>query len=132
MTRKYEQNGFTFIIEHVADEMTPETPEDQQTNYDGCSDEEKAQYLAEDTERYEAWKRDEWYYMGIVCTIRKNTTTHWADGGLEVGRASVWGIESDSDDSFIRATEEEMVDRALAEVELLKVALASLRKEETK
>jgi hypothetical protein len=53
----------------------------------------------------------------------KNTASNWADGGFEVGRASVWGIESDSDSSYIRETEEQEISEAFAEVKRLKQAL---------
>lgn len=49
----------------------------------GCNDEQFAKLLA----AREAWKRDEWSYVGVVLSVYKN--------GIELDdcAASLWGIE---------------------------------------
>lgn len=50
-TRKFEQDGFTVIIKHVADDRQCETPEEQQANYAGESAKDKAKYFKQDKAR---------------------------------------------------------------------------------
>lgn len=127
MKRKFQQDGFTVIVERVSDtDRRAETPEEQQANYDGCTAEEKAEYFKQDAARYQAWLNDEWSYMGVTVSIRKQTASNWADGGLEVGRASVWGIESDSEEQDFQELENEGIEEAFAEVQRLRDALCAV------
>lgn len=122
--RTFEQDGFTVIVEHLSDDdMQCETPEEALAHYNGCPQSEKAKYFKQDKRRYNAWLRDKWQYIGIEVSIRKQTPSNWADGGLEVGRSSVWGVESDSGD-HIAELEKEEIANAFAEVKLLMAALA--------
>ena len=119
--RKFEQDGFLVIVTHEIDE-DPDTSYLTQ-EYEDCTPEERADYKAQDAARLKSLERGDWYYMGVCVSIRKQTDTHWADGGLEVGRASVWGIESDSDASFIAEMARDMIAGAFREVENLRRAL---------
>ena len=124
-TRKFEQDGFTVIVDHVYDPtMECDTPEVASQNYDS-DDADKAKYFAQDKARYDSWCNDDWRYIGISVTIRKQTASKWADGGLEVGRASIWGIESDSDAAYLATIEAETVSEAFGEVAALKLVLCT-------
>ena len=123
-SRKFEKDGFTVIVNRIIDiDMECETPEQQQANYAGCSKKEKREYFKQDKAHYDAFCNGEWYYQGVAVEIRKQTVSNWADGGLEVGRASVWGVESDSDASYFATLEDEEISEAFTEVARLKTAL---------
>jgi hypothetical protein len=122
-SRKFEQDGYTVIVEHISDDMQCKTPDELQANYEGSPLEEKLEYLERDRKRFDAWLEGEWQYIGIAVTIRKQTETNWADDGLEVGRSSVWGIESDSGHALIAEMEKEQIEEAFQELERLKKAL---------
>lgn len=66
----------------------------------GCGDPEG---LAQDVKRLEDYGRGEWRSVGVVVTVSR--------AGVELARASVWGIESDSGD----ATFDEMIDDCVSE-----------------
>lgn len=121
MTKKYEKDGFTIVINRVVDE-TPDLSYLQQS-YDGLGDEtEAAKYRTQDYDRLMALDRGEWYMMGITCSVRKQTSSNWADGGMEVGRASVWGIESDNSEEYLLSVEKDM------EHELIRRVQARIRR----
>ena len=123
-TRKFEQDGFTVIVERIADDNPDADWLTDPARYSDVTDAtERAKYEAQDAERLAALERGDWSFVGVAVTIRKQTATKWADGGLEVGRASCWGIESDSDESFFADIERDMITDAFAEVGALKEAL---------
>lgn len=121
LSRKFEQDGFLVIVKYELDD-DPDTSYLTQ-EYEDSPPEERAEYKARDVARLKGLKRGDWYYMGVCVTIRKQTKAKWADGGLEVGRASVWGIESDSEASFIAEVERDMIAKAMSEVNNLREAL---------
>jgi len=49
--------------------------------------------------------RGDWYFMGLVASVQVN--------GHEIGRAALWGIESDSDSSYLRTITRELIHDAL-------------------
>lgn len=67
-----------------------------------------------DFERLRAWCNDDWHWCGIVVTAYRN--------GIELGSASLWGIESDSSD-YLEETARELCEEAM---EQAREALASL------
>ncbi len=74
------------------------------SRYDGCSPEEVAKYVAQDAERLEDYGRS-WSMIGIdaraivyIRGVRQEITS----GGL-------WGIESDSDESYLREVEDDAI-----------------------
>lgn len=67
-----------------------------------------------DFDRLRRYCAGDWCYTGVVVTCSRN--------GLELGRASLWGIESDSD-SYLDECAAELAEEALDEA---KEALASL------
>lgn len=119
-----EQDGFTIIVDHVVDHDADLSYLLQ--DYDDVSEHERAQYKKQDTERMAAYHRGDWSMIGIAVTIRKQTaTSNWADGGLEVGRASLWSIESDSDPEYFDEVARDLTVEAFAEVAKLKAALSA-------
>jgi hypothetical protein len=123
-SRTFEKDGFRYIVSHILEDDNPKSHGlGDASNYAGLSVAEQKQYLAQDAERIAAYNRGDWHYIGVAVDIRKNTTSNWADGGAIVGRASIWGIESDSEPSYITQTEEETIAEAEAEIARLRAAL---------
>lgn len=122
MTKKYEKDGFTIVINRVIDQ-DPDTSYLEQDYSDIGDAAEAAKYRTQDKLRLASYYQGDWYFMGITASVRKQTSSNWADGGLEVGRASIWGVESDSSEEYLESVEKDMEQEALLEVERLKVAL---------
>jgi hypothetical protein len=58
----------------------------------------------------DAWRKDEWFYCGIVLSISKGGVT------LDDHAASLWGIEAnypDADNSYLSEGADELVPDAL-------------------
>ena len=124
-TRKFEQDGFTVVVERVVDYDGDASWLEDSNRYEGCTAGETAKYLEQDAERLAGLRRGDWYFVGVAVKILKQTSSNWANGGLEVGRASVWGIESDSDDASFDETERDIIAEAFAEVDELRKALTA-------
>lgn len=123
-SRTFEKDGFRYTVSHILEDDNPKSHGLGDTsNYAGLSEAEQRKYNAQDAKRIAAYNRGEWHYLGIAVDIRKNTSSNWADGGPIVGRASVWGIESDSDAPYFAEVEEDMIAEAETEVARLRVAL---------
>jgi len=63
----------------------------------------------DDYERLRAWCNDEWSYVGVIVTVSHAVT------GIELGSASLWGIESDAGDyleEIVRDLEPEAIEDA--------------------
>ena len=120
-TRTFEKNGFTYTVKRVVDPHADVSYLEQ--DYSDCPSEEAEKYKAQDAERLEDYNEGRWEVLVIVVEIRKNTKTNWANGGFVVGRASLGGIESDSDESFFKEEEEGLIEEAEEEVKRLKEAL---------
>jgi hypothetical protein len=120
--RIYQDGPFTVTVSHQPDADLKCSTEWAANNYD-TNDPDLAKYFKHDKARYEAWLRDEWTYVGVCVDIRLNTASNWADGGPVVGRASVWGIESDSDQAYLKQTEDEITADAWLVVRRLRYAL---------
>lgn len=74
-------------------------------NYKGEPEEEIKKYCRQDFERMEAYNRGDWWMLGICATV---TVSHdsWA-AGKEIGRSSVWGVESDGGDWINKTAQEQ-------------------------
>lgn len=68
----------------------------------GC---DRVKYALEESARMEELERGNWYYLGVSATVTFD--------GAEIGRASLWGIESDSGDSYIQEEARNMAHEAL-------------------
>lgn len=65
-------------------------------------------YAAQDAERYDAYSRKRWYMMGCVVDLEI--------GGKYSSSTSLWGIESDSDVSYLEQVERENVQDVLQHI----------------
>jgi hypothetical protein len=72
--------------------------------------ENAARAVARDFEVLKAWCDDEWWYCGIVVTVTLD--------GVELGEASVWGIEAnypDSKNEYLSEVANDLLHEAIAE-----------------
>jgi hypothetical protein len=68
---------------------------------------EKIAYALADHRRMERYEAGDWCFTGILATVTVD--------GVEIGRASLWGIESDSEYSYIIEVAREMLAEAIGE-----------------
>lgn len=77
---------------------------------DGETDGQYAARAAEhDFKVLRAWCNDEWHWSGVVVTVSR--------AGVELGAASVWGVERNypgSDNSYLTETANELLSEAIA------------------
>jgi hypothetical protein len=123
MKRTFTQDGFSVTVEHIFDESPDLSYLTQDYKDPSISAREAARMRAADKVRLDQYNRGLWHMVGVAVKIRRQTASNWADGGLEVGRASVWGIESDSGADYFAEVERDMVSEAFAEVAKLRAAL---------
>lgn len=116
--RSFEQGGFTIQVQRILDE----DPNLSYLTQDYGDDKDAAKYKAQDAMRLRDYNKGEWYMLGISVEISKRTATNWAKPPV-VGRASVWGFESDSDESFLKVEEDNIISEAFKDVQHLKEAL---------
>lgn len=93
----------TFKREEAEDSDSAADLENTAGNYEGLPAEEIAKCVAQDLARLAAYRRGEWHYIGIraVATIwiqRDNYRTNY-----EITSPGVWGIESDSEPSYLES-----------------------------
>lgn len=70
----------------------------------------------QDYERMEGLNRGDWYFVGVVAKVFKK--------GIELGNASLWGIESDAGDYFNEVAKE-VADEAMIEAKKNLAALCA-------
>lgn len=64
-------------------------------------------YRAEDQKRLDDWKNDQWYFIGIKVRVLIH---NWSTGNSQsFESAGLWGIESDSEDEYLRQVAEEQL-----------------------
>jgi hypothetical protein len=86
----------------------------------GCGDPE---YIEDDYKRYEAYNNQQWYMVGVVCEISVKTKSKWAVNPV-VGKASIWGVESDSGNYF-KELAKELISEAKADLKHLQEAICT-------
>ena len=142
-TKTIRRGKYTYHIKHVLDENPdlsflgvysnspgPEPFIDRQERGEqgrgtyryfqhGCGDPD---YIEQDYARMEAYNRGEWYMMGVTVEISVKTKTNWATDPI-VARASLWGIESDSEASYFEQVEKELMHDARIDLKATKEAL---------
>jgi hypothetical protein len=91
--------------------------------YAGIDADERAKYESQDAERIDAYERGDWDLVGVCCDVRIVTDTRWAVPTI-VGRASIWGVESDSDRSYFEELRRMMIADALHDARATYEALA--------
>lgn len=72
---------------------------------------EELRYAREDLQRLANHYLDEWHYLGVTVEIFLPHTSGKGIGA-RLAQASMWGIESDSDDSSFRSLENEQIAEA--------------------
>lgn len=92
------------------------------SRYEGCTPEEIADDTKQDKDRLEDYDRGDWYMVGVCCDVSVKTKTNWAVDPV-VARSSVWGVESDSDQSYFLELAEEQIHEAKADLANLRRAL---------
>lgn len=111
-------DGFDVTARIVRDNCG-DSPDQRQDGFWPSRDEKDAGYcppelfdksLAVATRAMDTWKRDEWFYCGVVLSVSKN--------GVELDdyAASLWGIECnypDSDNAYLMEVANELLPEAL-------------------
>lgn len=120
--RTFTQGGLIIEVYRLYDADATFNEHNEPDRYDGVEPIERAKYEAQDETRYNAWQADEWYYLGVCVDVRIKTATNWIELPL-VGRASIWGVESDSGEEYFTQLETETIDEALEDVKRLRAAL---------
>ena len=123
--RTIAKGGLVYTVGLVHDE-TPDLAYLKQ-RYQSDTPEDRKKYRKQDRERLAGYEAGRWFMVGVVCEVSIKTATNWAVPHV-VARASVWGIESDSSDSFITETEEEQIAEADADLKATADALAEAMK----
>lgn len=123
MKRTEKRGAFDIVIERREDEA-PDLSYLEQDYSDVEDLTEREKYLQQDRERLEALHSGDWSMMYVLVTVRINNTNNWLVPH-EVGRASLSGIESDSEESYFVQVENELIDEALQDAELTYKALAA-------
>jgi hypothetical protein len=103
-------NGRTVVVEHVYD---PEP------DLSYLEDMNQSQYdQAANLNRLQDYRAERWHALGIVVRVS------WE--GYEVGYDALWGVESDSDPSYLREIEAQCIEEAMraADVEMARMRLA--------
>lgn len=93
--------------------------------YESESPEDRAKYKEQDAVRLAAYHRDEWSYLCCAVEIQIKTAQNWAVP-TTVGRAYLFGIESDSGDGYMRSVENEQISEAFGDLALTRKALNDL------
>lgn len=70
-----------------------------------CENEAKSLRMA--AERLDAYGRDQWSMIGIVATVTLD--------GAEIGQASCWGFEDDSEEKYLRSEARQIASEAIAD-----------------
>jgi hypothetical protein len=104
---EFEQDGF---------EVKAYTMYDQDSTPESLIEDEGPEYAEENQKRIDAWKRDEWHYVGVFAEA-------WKCGVKLATSAGLWGIEDDSEKSYFAEVSE---DEASDAIEQAKAKLAEL------
>lgn len=67
-------------------------------------------YALQDSRRMDALNNGDWMFIGVKATVTLN--------GREIGSDSLWGIESDSDESYFAEAERDCIACAVADARL--------------
>lgn len=78
-------------------------------NYKGESDEDIRKYVHQDYERMESLNRGDWSFIGIRAEASVVTPNGFGYTNQTIHSAGLWGIESDSDESYLAEIEQEQL-----------------------
>lgn len=91
-------------------------------NYNDCTPEEIRQYVRHDYDRMERLNAGDWCYIGIRAQAEITSHTFDSHDGLltqTITSGGLWGIESDSDASYLKEVEQEELSSLKAELRAL-------------
>ncbi len=121
---KQTDGPYTYHVYKEIDEDADLSWLTDESRYAGCTPEEIADYVQQDEERLSDYNRGNWSMVGVCCDVSIKTATNWAIDPV-VARSSVWGIESDSDESYFLTVAEEQIEEAKQDLANLRAALVS-------
>lgn len=124
-------DGFTFTARIERDDCS-DKPDERDDGFWPSHDKDAAGYVL--PENYEkemakaervmaAWRKDQWFYCGIVISVSR------AGIELDSAAASLWGIECnypDSDNSYLSTVANELLPEAKAAAQALMAKLVSI------
>lgn len=99
------------------------TDEDPDLSWLDQSDAEMGEgFEAQAKERLATYGHEGWEMVGIICEVSATWMSTWVDGSPRrmreiIAQASLWGIESDSDPSYLQEVAENMIEEARADLE---------------
>lgn len=74
-----------------------------QQDYRDVTPTQRAEYLARDRARLDAYKRGDWHFIGIRARAHVDVTRGKVTTSYTLDSPGLWGIESDSDDSYLES-----------------------------
>ncbi len=73
-------------------------------------------YAFQNADRMRRYYNDDWYFLGVLATVTETVADSFGNEvKSEVASDALWGIESDSDPTFIRDEARQVAIRALAD-----------------
>lgn len=121
---KRTDGPYTYHVFKVLDQDPDLSWLTDESRYADCLPEEIADYRKQDEERLSEYNRGNWYMVGVVCEVSIKTKTNWAVDPV-IARSSVWGVESDSDESYFLTLAEGQIEEAKHDCANLREALVS-------
>jgi hypothetical protein len=82
--------------------------------------EEVCKYVRQDYERMESLNRGDWYFLGISAEAKISVPSGYQTGTLQtITSGGLWGIESDSEDSYLESIEQEELSELRSQLKAL-------------
>jgi hypothetical protein len=107
----------TFVRQEIPDEWPDVSHlKDTADNYEGCTPDEIAKYVEQDSARLQAYYDGEWQMIGIRCIARIEVTRNGCTTRYELESAGLWGIESDSGQSYFDEVFEDQKSELVADL----------------
>ena len=111
----------TVTVEFQREERIDEVPDLsylwQDYTEQGISAEDRQKYQAQDRARVAAYDRGEWHMVGICAVARITVTRGCYSTIYTIHSAGLWGIESDSDETYKQSVFEEECANLRADLE---------------
>lgn len=124
-SKTIQRNGLEFAIDWAHDPDADLSHLTDESRYVGLSKKERSECEAQDIARLNAYENDEWQMLYCTVTAKINNANNWVVPH-SVGRASLSGIESDSDETYCAEVEEELIGEAVEDAKLTLEALKAV------
>jgi hypothetical protein len=125
--RTFTKGSYAYTIRHVLDESGDINHLKERlkllTRAKMDLDYEERQQKKDLKQRILDFESGDWHLIGITVDVTVKTATGWAEPPV-VGRASLWGIESDSGDAFLSHIEKGLIEDSEDDTEALRDALS--------